>query len=344
MTVGCVLSKALLRCANAVAATGGTASVPNIFGLKDAPYLTNATTFNLTELPERLGVIGAGPIGLEMAQAFQRFGSRVTVLSRRDKILPKEGPQAAQIVEAALRRDGVTFVHNVTFRSVQCRDGKRPITVHVEDDGGERALEFDALLVATGREPTVKGVGLESAGIEYDERTGVTVNDRMQTSNPDVYAVGDGASRYQFTHMSDFEARLVIRNALFYGRDRFSKFIIPWATYTDPEVAHVGLYERDLEAQRIEFVTFSQELGDVDRAIVDGETEGFVKVHVKKGTDQILRTTIVASHAGDMISEIVFDLTAVRAPLPSPDTAESSSAVFPPRPLGGFATNRRLPR
>ncbi|CAB5107649.1 Mercuric ion reductase (EC [Olavius algarvensis associated proteobacterium Delta 3] len=293
-----------LTFAKAVVATGGTAAVPDIPGLKQAPYLTNASVFNLTELPARLGVIGAGPIGLELAQAFQRLGSQVTVFSRSDKILPKEDPDAAQIVQHALRRDGVTFAYHVNYKGVETRGGKPPITVFVKDGNGERSLEFDALLVAAGRKPTVRGLGLEDAGIEYDERRGVKVNDRMQTTNPDVYAVGDVASKYQFTHMSDFGARLVIRNALFFGRDKFSNLIIPWATYTEPEVAHVGLYEKDLEEQHIEFVTFTRVFADVDRGIVDGETEGFVKIHVKKGTDQILGATIVGSHAGDMISEI----------------------------------------
>ena len=165
-------------------------------------------------------------------------------------------------------------------------------------------LEFDALLVAAGRKPAVRGLGLENAGIEFDGRMGVKVNDRMQTTNPDVYAVGDVASKYQFTHMADFGARLVIRNALFFGRDKFSNLLIPWATYTDPEVAHVGLYEKDLHDRDLAFATFTREFSDVDRGIVDGETEGFVKIHVKKGTDQILGATIVGSHAGDMISEI----------------------------------------
>lgn len=293
-----------LNFVKAVVATGGTAAVPNIAGLQQAPYLTNASIFNLTRLPERLGVIGAGPIGIEMAQAFQRLGSRVTVFSRSHQILPKEDPDAARIVENSLRRDGVTFAYQVTYKGVESQGGKPPVTMTVEDDNGKRTLEFDALLIAAGRKPTVKGLGLEAAGIEYDERLGVKVNDRLQTTNPDVYAVGDVASRYQFTHMSDFGARLVIRNALFFGRDKFSNLIIPWATYTEPEVAHVGLYERDLQQRRIEFLTFTRELADVDRGIVDGETEGFVKIHVKKGTDQILGATIVGSHAGDMISEI----------------------------------------
>jgi len=293
-----------LTFAKAVVATGGTAAVPDIPGLKQVPYLTNASIFNLTELPARLGVIGAGPIGLELAQAFQRFGSQVTVFSHSDKILPKEDPDAAKIVENSSRRDGVTFAYNVNYKGVESRGGKPPVTMVVEDDHGERTLEFDAILVATGRKPAVKGLGLEKAGIEYDERMGVKVNDRMQTTNPDVYAVGDVASKYQFTHMSDFGARLVIRNALFFGRDKFSNLIIPWATYTEPEVAHVGLYERDLKEQNIGFATFTREFADVDRGIVDGEIEGFVKIHVKKGTDQILGATIVGSHAGDMISEI----------------------------------------
>ena len=293
-----------LTFAKAVVATGGTAAVPNIPGLKQVPYLTNASIFNLTELPARLGVIGAGPIGLELAQAFQRFGSQVTVFSRSDKILPKEDPDAAKIVKNSLRRDGVTFAYNVNYKGVESRGGKPPVTMVLDDDHGKRTLEFDALLVATGRKPAVKGLGLKDAGIEFDERMGVKVNDRMQTTNPDVYAVGDVASKYQFTHMSDFGARLVIRNALFFGRDKFSNLIIPWATYTEPEVAHVGLYERDLQEQNIGFVTFTREFADVDRGIVDGETEGFVKIHVKKGTDQILGATIVGSHAGDMISEI----------------------------------------
>ena len=293
-----------LNFTKAVVATGGTAAVPDIPGLEHVPYLTNASIFNLTELPARLGIIGAGPIGLELAQAFQRFGSQVTVFSRSDKILPKEDPDAAEIVYRALLRDGVKFAYNVKYKGVESHGGKPPLTLVIESGSGEQSFEFDALLVATGRKPAVKGLGLASAGIEYDERLGVKVNDRMQTTNPDVYAVGDVASKYQFTHMSDFGARLVIRNALFFGRDKFSNLIIPWATYTEPEVAHVGLYERDLQEQNIEFMTFIKEFSDVDRGIVDGETEGFVKIHVKKGSDQILGATIVGGHAGDMISEI----------------------------------------
>jgi pyruvate/2-oxoglutarate dehydrogenase complex dihydrolipoamide dehydrogenase (E3) component len=294
-----------LTYAKAVVATGGTAAIPDIPGLQGVPYLTNATVFNLTALPARLGVIGAGPIGMELAQAFQRFGSQVTVFSRSGKILEKEDPDAARIVEASLRNDGVTFAFHTKYKGVESRGGEPPITVLLEDGQGiERSLEFDALLVATGRKPAVSGLGLGAAGVSYDERMGIEVNDKLQTTNPNVYAVGDVATRYQFTHMADFMARMVIRNALFFGRDKFSNLLVPWATYTDPEVAHVGLYEKDLEEQNMEYATFTREFSDVDRGIVDGETEGFVKIHVKKGTDQIMGATIVGSHAGDMISEI----------------------------------------
>jgi len=293
-----------LKFAKALVATGGTAAIPNIPGLKEAPFLTNATVFNLTALPRRLAVIGAGPIGVELAQAFQRLGSQVSVFSRSDAILPKEDPDAATIVENALRHDGVTFVYHVNFRGVESNNGKPPVTIVFDQGKAERRLAFDALLIATGRKPTVGGLGLEHAGVEYDARMGVVVNDRLQTTNPDIYAVGDVASRYQFTHIADFGARLVIRNALFFGRDKFSNLLIPWATYTDPEVAHVGLYEKDLDERNIAFAAFTREFADVDRGIVDGETDGFVKIHVKKGTDQILGATIVGSHAGDMISEI----------------------------------------
>ena len=293
-----------LQFARAVVATGGTAAIPNIPGLEKAPYLTNASIFNLTERPDRLGVIGAGPIGLELAQALQRLGSRVTVFSRSGKILPREDPEAADIVRKALQHDGVQFAFHSRYKRVEGGNGRNGVTVILEEDGEERRLPFDALLVAAGRKPAVTGLGLEAAGVDFDARTGITVNDRLQTTNPNIYAVGDVASRYQFTHMADFMARLVIRNALFFGRENVSDLLIPWCTYTEPEVAHVGLYEKDLEERGIPCKTVTREFADLDRTILEGDTEGFVKIHLKQGTDQILGATIVGSHAGDMISEI----------------------------------------
>ncbi|MEM7010229.1 MAG: FAD-containing oxidoreductase [Verrucomicrobiota bacterium] len=293
-----------LNFAKAVIATGGSAAIPPIEGLADAPYLTNANVFNLTELPKRLGVIGAGPIGMELAQSFQRFGSEVSVLSRKDGILPKEDPAAAKIVENAMRRDGVNFILKSSYKRVESSGPGNPITVFFEQDGAEHSIEFDALLVAAGRKPNVNGLGLEAIGVEYDQRMGIKVDDNLRTTNPKIFAVGDVASKYQFTHMADFMARVVIRNSLFFGKDKASDLLIPWATYTDPEVAHVGLYEADLKEQGIEYSTFTKTFEHLDRAILEGETEGFVKIHTKKGTDKILGATIVGPHAGDMISEI----------------------------------------
>ena len=299
-----------LTFAKAVIATGGTAAIPPIPGLAEAPYLTNSSIFNLTELPKRFGVIGAGPIGVELAQAFQRLGSQVTVFSRDGQILPKEEPEAVAIVKESMERDGVAFACNSVFKRIEGEGNNGPVCVVLDDGGRERSFAFDALLVATGRKPAVVGLGLEQAGVDFDARLGVTVNERLQTTNADIYAVGDVAGKYQFTHIADFMARMVIKNALFFGRDKVSDLLIPWATYTDPEVAHVGLYEKDLSERNIPFVTFKREFSDVDRGIVDGIGVGYVKIHVAKGKDRILGATIVGSHAGDMISEITVAMQA----------------------------------
>ncbi len=291
-----------LHFSKAIVATGGSPAIPNIPGIESVPYLTNATVFNLTALPKRLAVIGAGPIGLELAQAFQRFGSQVTVLARSDRIMPKEDPAAADIVLRQLQSDGVDFRFNLQYQSVGEEGGV--INMKFQQDGRNQTLEVDALLVAIGRKPNVANLGLEAAGVDFDQRLGVKVNDRLQTSNPNIYAVGDVATQFQFTHVSDFMARIALRNALAFGRDKFSNLLIPWATYTDPEVAHVGLYEKDMQERGIDYASFTREFDDVDRAIVDGDTQGFVKIHVKKGSDHILGATIVGSHAGDMISEV----------------------------------------
>lgn len=293
-----------LNFAKAVIATGGTAAIPAIPGLAACPFLTNSSIFNLTELPQRLGVIGAGPIGLELAQAFQRFGAQVTVFSRNEQIMPKEDPEAATLVKESMLREGVSFAFNSTYKRIEKNSATGGVRVVLDNHGDEKAIDFDALLIATGRKPSVNGLGLAEAGVEFDPRQGVKVNDYLQTTNPDIYAVGDVASVYQFTHMADFMARLVIKNALFFGRDKVSDLLIPWSTYTDPEVAHVGLYEKDLQERNIPFTTFTRKLSDVDRGIVDGVEQGFVKIHVARGKGEILGATIVGDHAGDMISEI----------------------------------------
>lgn len=290
-----------LRFAKAVIATGARATAPPIPGLKDVRYLTNETLFSLTELPKRFGIVGAGPIGCEMAQCFARFGSEVCLVESTHGILPREDRDAADIVRDHLERDGVKLL--CCGKDLRLTPNSNGIRLQVESHEKGYDMQVDQLLVATGRAPNVEGLGLETAGVEFDER-GVQVNDRLQTSNPRIYACGDICSPYQFTHAADFTARIVIQNALFRGRARASSLIIPRATYTSPEIAHVGLGAKEANANGIAVDSFTQEFRSVDRAILDGETDGFVRVHLRKGTEAIVGATVVATHAGDLISEL----------------------------------------
>jgi pyruvate/2-oxoglutarate dehydrogenase complex dihydrolipoamide dehydrogenase (E3) component len=295
-----------LRFKKAVIATGARAATPPIPGLAEAAYLTNETIFNLTGLPGRLAVIGAGPIGCELAQAFARFGSRVYLIEAQHGILPNEDRDAAEIVLRALIRDGVTLLCcGGDLKVVKDAEGKR---LTVDSHGQRYDISVDEILVGVGRRPNIENLGLDRVGVAV-ERTGVTVNDRLQTTNPRIYAAGDVCSPYKFTHNSDFQARIVIQNALFLGRAKASALTIPWCTYTDPEIAHVGMYEREAQAKGVAVRTFVQELSGLDRAVLDGETEGFVKVLVRAGTDKILGATVVARHAGEMLPELTLAMT-----------------------------------
>ena len=286
--------------------TGARAAAPEIDGLREARYLTNETIFSLLELPRRLGIIGAGPIGAEMAQAFARFGSRVTVLERMGSLLPREDADAAAIVQAQMIKDGVQFIFGSKITRVETRGPEK--VIYFERHGSVEELALDEILVGIGRAPNVEALGLEKAGVAYTH-TGVTVNNRLQTTNARIYAAGDVCFPFKFTHTADAMAQIVIQNALFphpfgVAYARTDALIIPWCTYTEPEIAHVGLYEADAKAKGMDVQTFTYQLDEVDRAILDGEDEGFARVHIEKGTDKILGATIVAEHAGDMISEL----------------------------------------
>ncbi|MGB0910100.1 MAG: mercuric reductase [Nitrospirales bacterium] len=286
--------------------TGARAAAPPIQGLEDTGYLTNETIFSLTELPSRMAVIGAGPIGCEMAQSFVRFGSHVSLFERSDHILPREDADAAHIVQEQMKKEGVSFIFNANVQRVESRGTEK--VIHYEADGQSQALVVDDILVGIGRAPNVEELGLDLVGVEYDPRSGVTVNEKLQTTNSKIYAAGDICFPFKFTHTADAMAQIVIQNALFphpfgIGYASTNSLIIPWCTFTEPEIAHVGLYEQDATSKNIEVDTFTFPLHEVDRAILDGEDEGFARVHVKKGTDTILGATIVAAHAGDMISE-----------------------------------------
>ena len=291
-----------LRFTRAVVATGARATAPPIPGLAEAGYLTNETVFALTTLPARLAVIGAGPIGCELAQAFARFGAAVTLLEVAPRILGREDGDAAARVGAALTRDGIRTLTGCRVHGVTMAGGGRRLDV--EAAGRRETIEADAILVGAGRAPNVEGLGLEAAGVTFDRTAGVRVDDRLRTTNRRIYAAGDVCTAQRFTHHSDFQARIVIQNALFLGRAKASALTLPRCTYTDPEVASVGLGEAEAAERGVRLRTFVQELEDVDRAILDGEPEGFVKIHVARGSDRIVGATIVARHAGEMVSEI----------------------------------------
>jgi pyruvate/2-oxoglutarate dehydrogenase complex dihydrolipoamide dehydrogenase (E3) component len=226
----------------------------------------------------------------------------VTLIEMASQLLVREDPDAAQVLSDALRRDGVHVWLSTKVQRVTGSDGVK--RVHLKGGDLEEVVSVDEILVGVGRAPNVEGLNLEAAGVEYDRKKGVRVNDRLQTTNPHIYAAGDVCLNHKFTHTADAAARLVIQNALFFGRKKLSALTVPWCTYTSPEIAHVGMHEREAQEKGIAVDTFLISLKEVDRALLDGEEEGFFKVHVKKGTDKILGATIVASHAGEMINEI----------------------------------------
>jgi pyruvate/2-oxoglutarate dehydrogenase complex dihydrolipoamide dehydrogenase (E3) component len=290
-----------LEFAKAIIATGARAADPGIPGLADVGLLTNETIFSLTSLPTRLLVLGAGPIGCELAQAFRRFGSEVHLIQLGPRIMPREDPDAAAIIQSRFEREGIQLhLETKVIRAEKTEKGKRLIG---ERDGHEWSQEGDEILVAVGRKANVEGMNLEAAGVAYD-KNGVHVDDHLRTTNRSIFAAGDICSSYKFTHAADAMARIALQNALFFGRKRVSRLVIPWCTYTHPEVGRVGFTEGEARERGISVDTFTVPLDEVDRAVLDGETEGFARIHVRKGTDRIVGATVVSSHAGEMMPEI----------------------------------------
>lgn len=293
---------ATLRFRRAVIATGARAATLPVPGLAEVGFLTNENVFALRELPRRLAVVGAGPIGCELAQTFRRLGSDVTVVALDPRVLPRDDPDASRVVQASLERDGVVL--RLGSRLVRAEAASETAKRLVHDRGlGEEHVEADEILLAVGRQPNVEGLGLENAGVAFDPRRGVEVDDRLRTSNPRIHAAGDVATPYKFTHAADAMARIVVQNALFFLRKRQSALVIPWTTYTDPEVAHVGMTAAEAD-ERDEVLTITEELSGVDRAILEGDDEGFAKLHVARKGGRLLGATLVSRHAGESIGEL----------------------------------------
>ena len=297
-----------LRFKKALIATGSRSMLPDIPGLAEAGFLTNETVFDLRVPPKSLLVIGGGPLGCELAQVFARFGARTIISHREPLFLPLEERDAAQMVSDALARDGVEIHLNSKATKVWSEDGQK--LVELVNDGNTATVRVDQILTGIGRVPAVQGLNLEAAGVAYDAVAGVHVDDFLRTSNRRIFAAGDVCLAHQFTNSAEASARIVVRNALFLGRQRVSALIIPWCTYTDPEVAHVGLYVKQARQRRIPVKTFTIPMHDVDRAIADSEEVGFVKIHVREGSDKILGATIVARHAGEMINSVSLAMVA----------------------------------
>ncbi|MDK2792363.1 MAG: hypothetical protein PWQ25_1226 [Deferribacteres bacterium] len=288
----------------AVIATGAKAFVPDIPGIKDIEFLTNENVFNLEKLPEKLAIVGGGPIGCELAQAFARLGSTVFII-QNSRLLPREDNEASEIIKNVFKREGIEIFENSKVANFSNLGGGKK-GIFVVSDSKMIELEVDEILISVGRKPNVENIGLENANVKYDIKQGILVNDYLQTTNKNIYAAGDCCMKWKFTHAADVAAQIVVQNALFKGRKKLSKVVMPWCTYADPEVAHVGMYEEEAAAKGIDVEYFKFDMSENDRAITERETEGFVKIMVKKGTDKILGATIVASHAGEMINEITF--------------------------------------
>ena len=286
-----------------VIAAGGRPFVPPIPGLDKIDYLTSDNVWSLRERPDRLVVLGGGPIGCELSQAFARLGSRVTQVEMGARILPREDADAAELVTRRFQAEGIVLRLAHEAKRIEVIDGEK--TLVALHDGEEVRIGFDALLVAVGRHANLEGYGLEKLGV-ITGRT-VHVNGYLQTNFPNIYAAGDVAGPYQFTHTAAHQAWYAAANALF---DPFKKFradyrVIPWATFVEPEVARVGLNELEAQEKRIPYEVTVYHIGDLDRAIADDEAHGFVKVLTAPGKDRILGVTIVGEHAGDLISEYV---------------------------------------
>jgi pyruvate/2-oxoglutarate dehydrogenase complex dihydrolipoamide dehydrogenase (E3) component len=291
-----------LRFRKAVIATGSGPLIPSIDGLQRGEYLTNESVFSLTELPSKLVVIGGGPVGCELAQAFRRLGSEVDLVSDTESLLPRDEPESGELIRRRFEREGVRLYLGV--KAVRAGRGR----LRVQGPADTRELPYDALLLGAGRKAKIEHLNLEAAGVRL-RQDGVEVDEYLRTSNPNIYAAGDVAFPEKFTHAAIATARLCIANALAGANRRARQLVVPHCTYTDPEVAQVGLTPRQVRAEGIPIDTYRLELAQVERAYIDGEEEGFGAIYVRRGTGEIVGATLIAAHAGEMIGELTLAMT-----------------------------------
>ncbi|MEM8780378.1 MAG: FAD-dependent oxidoreductase [Cyanobacteria bacterium P01_G01_bin.49] len=281
-----------------VIATGSRPAIPPISGLKEAGFLTNEQVFSLEKRPPSLAIIGAGPIGCELSQSFHRLGTHTTLINSRYHLLPKEDPEAAEVIETQFIQEGIKIIKNARAEKIEVKEGKKHLWA------GNEEIIVDEILVSTGRSPNVESLNLKAAGVEYDKK-GIKINKKLQTSNSKIYACGDVIGGYQFTHVAAHEAVTVITNALFFPINNISYQVIPWATFTDPELARVGLTEEQARQRYGNNVyVLKQAFADIDRAQAEGKTQGFAKIIVRDN-GEILGAHLVGKSAGELIHEIV---------------------------------------
>jgi pyruvate/2-oxoglutarate dehydrogenase complex dihydrolipoamide dehydrogenase (E3) component len=297
----------ILRGANVVIATGTHATIPKIEGIDGVPYFTNETIFDeLHSQPESMIVLGGGPIGCELGQAFQRLGVKVTIVQRGARLLPKEDPEVGNFLEKRLTGEGVRVAKNAEAKSVVATATGLEMKV-AQKLAGETTVAASVLLIAAGRQPNTEGLGLEQIGVATKSH-GVEVNQYLQTARPHIYAAGDIVGPYLFTHMADAQARIVVRNILMpfqFLRQKIDYSVVPWCTYVEPEIATVGLNESASKKKNIEYDLIEQSVEEIDRAVVESEEAGFARVLVARGTDQILGVTLICEGAGELIHEFV---------------------------------------
>lgn len=292
----------------ALIATGARARRSNIPGLEAIGYQTSESVFEMAELPKRLAIVGGGPVGCELAQAFCRLGAQVTIIQNQPKFLPLEERDAAELLSRSMARDGVDIRLNTSIVGARMQNGSK--TLDAVNDAVKSTITADEIILSIGRVPNVDGIGLDRASIAFTPNAGITVDDCFRTTNADIYAAGDVCAAHKFANVAEASARLAVENALAGKMRGPSELIAPWCTYCDPEIAHIGMQVWEARERSVPIKTYTVMMQDVDRAITDGQDEGFVKLHVKEGTDQILGATIVASRGSEMINEVSVAMSA----------------------------------